>query len=81
MSAIVHPIAYLNLFNTETSASTYTIFKSAAMMTGKVPFFSKNTYLKCDGRALGSNFGASSTDGLAGGESQFFMSISNLTGF
>ena len=81
MSTIVHPIGRLNFFNTRTNASTYKSLKSDKIITGKVPYLSKNTYLKCDGRALSSNFGASSTDDYAGRESRFLMSSSNFFGF
>lgn len=80
MSAIVHPITCLNLFNAETNASTCTAFNYATMMTSKVSSIPKNTYLKCDGRALSSNFGDYSTDDFAGGESRFFISNSNFFG-
>lgn len=67
MSAIVHPIAFLDSFNIHIKSYICPSFKSAStIITGKVLFWLNNKYHKWDERALNSNFGGLSIDGFAG---------------
>ena len=81
MSTIVHAIARSNLFNTDTKHSTCYLLTYDAIMTGRLSYLPKITYLKYRGRSLSSNFGASFTNDIVGGDSQFFISNSKFFGF
>ena len=50
------PMDRLNLFNTFTRQSIFCRFKLDAMITGKVSYLPKNTYLRWGGKVLRSSF-------------------------
>jgi hypothetical protein len=65
-SATVHPIASLCSFSTSNRLSSWSFYRSEAMMTGRVSLIPRKAYLSLSGRGFNSSFNRDLREGTGG---------------